>query len=133
MLKWLSIKKTLTQYDVEKIERELQVSLPADYKQMIGPINGGALRGAYVNVPGLGRVPYSRIVSLCKDSPANIFRLLPAINDNTIRYFPFAGVGNGDYFCFDLSNNSIVLRMHETNQIFPVCQSFGELIDRIQS
>ena len=132
-MKWLSVKKPLTLNDIEKIERDLSVCLPVDYKRLIGPINGGALKDAYVNVPGLGSVPYSRNVSLSKDSPANIYLLLPAVNDKAIRYFPFAGVGNGDYFCFDLLNDCVVLRMHETIRVFPVCRSFSELINHIQS
>ena len=48
-MKWLSVKKPLTLNDIEKIERDLSVCLPVDYKRLIGPINGGALKDAYVN------------------------------------------------------------------------------------
>ena len=132
-MKWFSIKKPLTIADVEGVERDLSVCLPADYKERIGPINGGALKNAAVVVPNLGEVPYSRNVSLSKDSPASIYALLPAINGEKIRLFPFAAVGNGDYFCFDLVNDMVVLQLHEANRVIPVCRSFSELMGLIDS
>lgn len=130
-MKWLSVKRPLTISDIEQVERDLSIRLPSDYKRTIGPINGGALKDAYVKVPGVGNVPYTRNVSLSKDSPASIHSILPALNKSEITLFPFAGVGNGDYFCFDLRANTVVFWMHETGNVFPVCDTFTQLLDCI--
>lgn len=130
-MKWLSVKRPLAISDIEQVERDLCICFPSDYKKMIGAINGGALKDAYVKVPGVGNVPYTRNVSLSKDAPASIYSLLPALNKSKITFLPFAGVGNGDYFCFDLRNNTVVFWMHETGNVFSVCGTFTQLLDRI--
>lgn len=130
-MKWLSVKRPLTISDIEQVERDLSIRLPSDYKRTIGAINGGALKDAYVKVPGVGNVPYTRNVSLSKDAPASIHALLPALNKSEITLLPFAGVGNGDYFCFDLCTNTVVFWMHETGNVFSVCDTFTQLLDRI--
>jgi len=50
---------------------------------------------------------------------------------NHIQLFPFGSVGNGDYFCFDLEKNIVVLRMHETEEVVPVCDTFTQLLEKI--
>jgi len=64
---------------------------------------------------------------------SGLYALLPAINGEKIRLFPFAAVGNGDYFCFDLVNDMVVLQLHEANRVIPVCRSFSELMGLIDS
>ena len=130
-MKWLSVKRPLAISDIEQVERDLSIRFPSDYKKMIGAINGGALKNAFVKVPGVGNVPYTRNVSLTKDAPASIYSLLPALNQSKITFLPFAGVGNGDYFCFDLRNDTVVFWMHETGNVFSVCDTFTQLLDRI--
>lgn len=130
-MKWLSVRRPMTISDIEQVERDLSIRFPSDYKETIGAINGGALKDSYVEVPGVGSVPYTRNVSLSKDAPASIYSLLPALNKGVTTLFPFAGVGNGDYFCFDLQNNTVILWMHETDDIFSVCDTFTQLLDHI--
>lgn len=131
-MNWLSVRHPLTFNDIEQVEKELQIRLPRDYKEMIGPINGGALRNACVEVPGLGRVAFSRNVALQKGVRTGIHDLLPVFNeDSSIRLFPFASVGNGDYFCFDLYENTVVLYQHEIQSTCYVCDTFTQLIDGI--
>lgn len=130
-MKWLSVKRPLTISDIEQVEHDLSICFPLDYKNKIGPINGGALKDAYVKVSGVGNVPYARNVSLSKDAPASIYSLLSALNETKTTLLPIAGVGNGDYFCFDLRNNTVVFWMHETGSVFFVCDTFTQLLDRI--
>lgn len=130
-MKWLSVKRPLSISDIEQVERDLGIRFPSDYKKTIGAINGGALKDAYVKVPKVGTVPYTRNVSLSKEALASIYSVLPALNKSEITLLPFAGVGNGDYFCFDLQNDSVVFWMHETNKVFSVCDTFTQLLDSI--
>ena len=96
-MKWISIKKPINKSYIDQVESQLKISLPSDYKEKIGPINGGALIDAYVSIAGIGDVPYSRNVSLHLSSPGNIFDLIESINEDGIKLFPFGSVGNGDY------------------------------------
>lgn len=131
-MEWLSIRKPVSLQEIEQVEKELHVTLPEDYKTAIGPINGGALRNAYVEHPQLGRIAYSRNVSLSKEAPANIYFLFELLKEQKFNLFPFAGVGNGDYFCFDLKKQTVVLYEHETDKIIEVCKTFNDLLDMIR-
>lgn len=130
-MNWLSVRVPLSQFDVDVLENELGITLPNDYKSQIGPINGGALRKAYIKLPRLGEVPYSRNVALHKGAKAGIYDLLPIFNHEEIKLFPFASVGNGDYFCFDLTSQSVVLYLHEIQTVQYVSSSFSELLSKL--
>lgn len=128
---WLSIRLPLCRSDVDNMEKELNIVLPEDYKSQIGPLNGGALRNTYISLPVLGKVPYSRNVALHKGARAGIYDLFPIFNGEKIRLFPFASVGNGDYFCFDLEAKNVVLYLHELQSTRYVCDSFTQLMERL--
>ena len=130
---WLSIRLPLCRSDVDSMEKELNIVLPEDYKSQIGPLNGGALRNTYINLPVLGKVPFSRNVALHKGARAGIYDLLPIFNGEKIRLFPFASVGNGDYFCFDLVSKTVVLYLHEIQETRHICKTFTELLNNLIS
>ena len=131
-MEWLSIRKALSYSEIENLEKELKIKLPEDYKNLIGAINGGALKNAYISHPILGDIAYSRNISLNKEAKTNIFELLPTVNRKEQRYFPFGNVGNGDLFCFDLLENKVVLYVHEKMEMRDVCKTFTQLMNMIQ-
>ena len=130
-MNWLSVRVPLSLSDVESLEKELKIHLPEDYKVQIGPINGGALRNTYIELPQLGIVPYSRNIALHKGARAGIYDLFPIFNCEAVVLFPFASVGNGDYFCFDLVSKTVVLYLPEIQSTHYVCKTFTELMNRI--
>lgn len=133
LMNWLSVRVPLSRYDIDSLEKELSITLPEDYKSEIGPINGGALRNAYIKSPELGEVSYSRNVSLHRGAKTGIFDLIGIFNDDSIKLFPFASVGNGDYFCFDLVSNTVVLYLHEIQATRYVCDTFSQLLCTLTS
>ena len=130
-MNWLRIRTPLTSTDIMNVEKDFSISLPADYKSKIAPINGGALRNAYIRLPKLGEVSYSRNVSLHKEAQAGIYKLIGIFNDGPVKLFPFASVGNGDYFCFNLTTNTVVLYLHEIDKTIYVCDSFSQLLSML--
>ena len=130
-MNWLSIRTPLTTDEISFLESQLPIILPSDYKEQIGPINGGALRNAYIHLPPLGQVPYARNVPLQKNAKAGAYDLAQIINPGPIRLFPFGIVGNGDYFCFDLPTDTVLLYLHETGETIYVCDSFTQLLTMI--
>ena len=130
-MNWLSIRTPLTPTDIMNVEKDFSISLPADYKFQIASINGGALRSTYIRLPKLGEVSYSRNVSLHKEAQAGIYKLIGIFNDGPVKLFPFASVGNGDYFCFDLTTNTVVLHLHEIDKTIYVCDSFSQLLSML--
>ncbi len=130
-MKWIGIRKTLTENDVLRVIEELEITLPSDYIRSIGSINGGALKSAYYKDKKLGKIPYSRNINFCSESRVNVAELFKSINGETKKYFPFGSVGNGDYYCFDLSCEVVVLYMHETKEIYPLCNTYTELMESL--
>lgn len=130
-LKWMSVRNKLSYENVIKVEQELKTDLPKDYLKLIGEINGGALKDSFVHIKKLGNISYSRNVSLDKNDRGNIFLLFDSFQ--LLNLFPFASVGNGDYFCFDLSDSKVVLWRHELNDTLPICESFTELMKMIEA
>lgn len=131
-LNWISIREPMTYTEVKGVSNELCVNLPEDYCSIIGPINGGVLRNAFILDQNRKNISYSRNVSLSKKSKVNIFMLYTEDSEFKPRYFPFGSVGNGDYFCFDLDNQTVVLWQHEIDRYIYICQTFTELLDMIQ-
>ena len=131
-LHWVGVHHPMTYLEVKSTAEELGANLPEDYCTIIGAINGGALRSAFIEFPLKQRISYSRNVSLNKEAKANIFLLYKESSDFDKRYFPFGSVGNGDYFCFDLVEHNVVLWQHEIDKFIYICQSYSDLLNMIQ-
>ena len=130
-MNWLSVRNPITYDEVEVVEEFFDITLPSDYKNAIGEINGGALKNAYILHPTLGKIAYSRNVALDKKAKANIFELFQIFQDKNKKLFPFGQVGNGDYFCFNLIDHSVVIYFHEIDSVEFVCDSFTKLMEMI--
>ena len=130
MYNWRRVSK-LTIEEVEYLCKKHTVVLPEDYRLSIGDINGGGLVSAHIYVQGIGNVAYSRNITLADDIRGNAFSLFDILDEGKRKYFPFGDVGNGDYFCFDLNNNQVVLYCHETQETIFVCNTFSEFLKMI--
>ena len=54
-MNWLSIRQIVSNDEIIKLENELHINLPVDYKRIISKINGGALKSAYVEHAVMGK------------------------------------------------------------------------------
>lgn len=127
---WKSVRRPMEYEEVKSVADSLKIVLPNDYCKKIGKINGGALLSAVCYVPNIGYVPYSRNLSLSATARGNAIVLYEDMKEKCL--FPFGSVGNGDYFCFDLKTQKVVLYLHEKNGIVPVCKTFTEFIKRLE-
>ena len=127
---WKRVSK-LTMEEIDDLCKKYSVLLPEDYRLSIGDINGGGLVSARVYVQGIGNVPYSRNITLADDKRGNAFSLFNIFDEGKRKYFPFGDVGNGDYFCFDINKNQVVLYCHETQETVFVCNTFTEFLKMI--
>ena len=127
-MEWIGVRRPLSREEVERVGEALDFVLPVDYADWIGAVNGGALRGAWVEIPGVGDVPYARNVPLHREAAGSVYDLFPELGG----LFPFAQVGNGDYFCF-LPAGGVVLYRHETQTTVSVCDTFSQLMERLHT
>ena len=128
-MEWIGVRNALTTDDVNAVQKEMGVRLPDDYIKKIGAINAGGLVDSIVNHPQLGEIAYSRNIPLDKKTKGNIFELYPTFSGREKDLYPFATVGNGDFYCFDLKNGGVVLWIHEIETIEKICGTFTELLD----
>ncbi|OON87453.1 hypothetical protein BXO88_04055 [Oribacterium sp. C9] len=131
-LNWISKKEKVTDAEIDTLEKDLNVCLPKDYKEYIKDVNGAALKKVYYSDGRLGRIPYSRNINLLKSAKFGIYNIFHDFDKGTGRYFPFGSVGNGDYFCFDLKTNSVVLYEHETEAFHSICETFSQFIGSLK-
>ena len=118
--------------DIERIEKEFNISLPEEYKTQILNLFDVNYSHSYISVPKLGKVTYRENLSLNKKSKYSIYDIYGiAIKDT--RYFPFAETEFGDFYCIDLKDNQIVLWQHETNKAIIICNSFNHLLKLIKN
>lgn len=130
-MEWIGVRRKLTSDEVKKIGLEIGLTFPSDYCKIIGEINGGGLESSVVDIPKLGKVPYSRNINLCADVRGNAISLYKIFQTRGIECFPIASVGNGDYFCFNTKTWNVVLWQHENNQIVKVSKTFSKLLKMI--
>ena len=121
-----SSKKKSSLKDIEKIEKDLKIRLPEEYKTKILDLLDVNYSGFYISVPKLGKVTYRENLSLNKKNKYSIYNIYEITIKDT-RYFPFAETEFGDFYCIDLKDNKIVLWQHETDTIIKICESFSHL------
>lgn len=131
-MNWINAKPIDSMIIDIEIETRLAISLPIDFKDFISEYNAAALKNGYIDIEGIGKVPYTRNVNLASNAKVKIDTLLKAVNEEGIRYFPIGGVGNGDYFCIDLVDEAVVLFSHETGEYILAARSFEEFISDLK-
>ena len=122
------------QMSFEEVNRQFKkhkVDVPDDYKEKIGELNGGGLVSSTVKVPGIGQTSYSRNLDISDDKTGNAFQIYKNLDNGSKKYFPFASVGNGDYYCFDLKDKDkkVVHYSHEQQKATPVCDTFTDFVN----
>lgn len=132
-MKWMGIRNEISKEEIDELEEKLNLHLPEDYKMAMLHIHCGAPKKQSVFVKGMGLCSYSRNLPLSEKRKGNVFTLYETMKERRHQLFPFASVGNGDYFCFDLSHeNQVVYWFHEEDAIYPVCQTFRELVEMLR-
>lgn len=131
-MKWLRIRNEISEKDMDALEEKLEIHLPKDYKMAMPRLHCGAPEKQAVFVEGMGECSYSRNLPLTEKRKGNVFVLYEIMKQRGHHLFPFASVGNGDYFCFDLDHeNRVVYWFHENDTVYPVCRTFRELTEML--
>lgn len=130
-MEWINA-KPISEEEIITVQDELGIELPQDYCTMILDINGASLASAYYEDSVLGEIPYSSNLPLNRVSKINVFEMMERFQSEQKALFPFGSVGNGDYFCFDLSTGTVVLWQHENDEINYICGSFSSLMNNLK-
>jgi len=130
-MEWLYKDKNCTQEDIKKIEEELKVTLPEEFKDLIMNNNG-----VY---PKLNQYKFNRDEKIvqallsCKETDDNnIIRIAKQIN--ILGLVPFMSDPFGNYICFQFGlddNYQIVFYDHETGLIKNISKNFNDFINNL--
>jgi cell wall assembly regulator SMI1 len=128
-------------HEVESLEREWGVKLPADYKT-VAMEHQGMTPIPYVIDVGTGDAVVCELLTLSRDekrpnhSMSHTYRLIKPLVPAGI--YPFAGTGNGDFICFDYraspESPSVVFYFAELTgeeAVYPIAESFTDFLSRL--
>lgn len=125
-------KKNITVKDIERLEADLNIILPNDYKKEILSLNGKSYARAYILDSQYEELDFSGFISLNSKDERNVYDVYGEVIEDP-KYFPFADTDFGDYFCFNLKEKQIVLYLHETGNIIPICDTFTKFLKMLNS
>lgn len=123
--------KALKKGTLSKIEKMYDIQLPEVYKKFIEQYNAGALVNGYYICTDGKKIPYSSNLNLMIESKFNAMILFEIIDDGCKKIFPFGNVGNGDYFCFDLQTEKVVLYKHELGEKIILEECFNNFLSKL--
>ena len=130
-----------TPQEMAKLEEELGVSLPADYKNLAITHQGMAPTPCVLDI-GRGNTVVCELLTISFDEEHWGSSMLEAYKD-TQHYlpqgiYPFAATGAGDFICFDYRRSpdapSVVFYFTEAEgeeAIYPVANSFTEYLSKL--
>ncbi len=124
-------KKKISVKDIERLETDLKVKLPDDYKEEILSLNGKSYARAYISHPKHEELDFSGFISLNPKDKRNVYDIYGEVIEDP-KYFPFGDTDFGDYFCFDLKKKQIVLYLHETGKVLPICDTFTKFLKMLK-
>ncbi|MCP5304348.1 MAG: SMI1/KNR4 family protein [Chromatiaceae bacterium] len=131
---------------VEGVEKIVQFELPAEYVECVQKYHGAQPKHGRLEINAGGQpweIGFGALLTLDPlESNENVIQALSVlrkVHRIGASYLPFAVGGGGDYLCFDYSSGEsepkVVFWFHELEAeeaIFPVANSFGELLAMLQ-
>lgn len=127
---WKRVKPLNQTNSLNKFEQDYGITLPDTLKELIITNNGGRPSLDIIKTAEGKEVEIKALLSFNKEDTENIY--------NVIEYFkkqfngkilPIATEPSGDYFCIDLTSNSIVYWEHETNGLTFIAKDFVEFLN----
>ncbi|WP_288222362.1 SMI1/KNR4 family protein [uncultured Clostridium sp.] len=127
---WKRVKPLSQSNSLKNFEEDYGIIIPDVLKELIITNNGGRPSLDIIKAADGKEVEVKALLSFNKEDKENIY--------NVIEYFkkefdgkilPVATEPSGDYFCIDLTSNSIVYWEHETNVLTFIAKDFVEFLN----
>lgn len=133
-IKWISGKK-VEEFSIAKIENELKIKFPNDYKKVVLEHNGGCPIPQSFSIGEHKEFEINSMLDICSEPVNEILDTFTVINAKiNKKLIPFASDSFGNYICFDYSIDKIhpvVFWEHDSNKIYNICNSFSELLSML--
>ncbi|RAS82275.1 SMI1/KNR4 family protein [Priestia endophytica] len=135
-IQWWDVEE-VTEEEIHKVEEELGISFPGDYKEYVKKCNGGfPNRDEFYFDDGFYSVSLRNLISLHHDMLATYEDVKSYIPEKVI---PFMETRSGDFLCFDfresLTSPPIVYMNHEEEgdeSLSALCDTFTDLVTGLE-
>lgn len=126
---WKRVKPLSDSNTFSNFEKEYGILLPDFLKELIVNKNAGRPSLSIIKTADGNELEIKSLLSFNKEDVENIY--------NVIEYFkkefegkiiPIATEPSGDYFCIDLTNDSIFYWCHETNKLTFIAQNIFDFL-----
>lgn len=129
---WKRVKSLSRFNSLDNFEQEYDITLPDNLKEFIITNNGGRPNLDIIKTADGKEVEIKALLSFNKEDPENIYKVIDyfkkQFNGNIV---PIATEPSGNYFCIDLTNNSIVYWEHETNDLIFIAKDLVEFLNSL--
>jgi cell wall assembly regulator SMI1 len=117
-VKWKYLERPVSEQEIRKVEEELNVTFPADYKQCVQVNHGASPEQFVLDVEGIERAFGSLLMVNTPESASDIVRTYESYKDTLPKdIIPFADDPGGNLVCFDYKDHKgnpiIVFWEHE--------------------
>lgn len=127
---WKRVKPLIQSNSLNKFEQDYRITLPDTLKELIITNNGGRPSLDIIKMADGKEVEIKALLSFNKEDTENIYNVIEyfkkQFNGNIL---PIATEPSGDYFCIDLTSNSIVYWEHETNRLTFIAKNLVEFLN----
>lgn len=123
------IKELIDSESISRFEKENNVIFEKEFVEFFLKNNGGRPEGNICQISGLGEKIVNNFLSFNVDDKDNIFKAKKRIEEDVEGAIPFAKDPAGNYYC--ILDRKIVFAMHDSNEIYPVCDTFSEFLEMV--
>lgn len=115
---WKRVKPLIQSNSLNKLEQDYGIELSNNLKEFIIANNGGRPSLDIIKTEDGREVEIKALLSFNKEDVENIYRVIDYFKEQfSSKILPIATEPSGDYFCVDITDDSIVYWEHETNKL----------------
>lgn len=127
---WKRVKPLIQPNSVDKFEQDYEITLPDSLKEFIITNNGGRPSLDIIKTEDGREVEIKALLSFNKEDAENIYKVIEYFNKQfNSKIIPIATEPSGDYFCIDITNDSIVYWEHENNKLTFISKDLDEFLN----
>ena len=116
-LVWKRVKPLVEKDSINKFQEIYGIVFPEELKELIKVNNGGRPSLDIIKTVEGEELEVKALLSFNKEDVENIYNVINYFKEHfQVRIVPIATEPSGNYFCINLTNNSIVYWNHETNK-----------------
>lgn len=129
---WKRVKKLRDSNSIAEFEKEYGIIIPDNFKEIIINSNSGRPSLDIVRTLDGREIEVKALLSFNKDDVENIYNVIDYFKEQfNGRILPIATEPSGDYFCIDITSNSIFYWQSEGEKLTFIANNLEEFLDSL--